>query len=492
MTRHMEGPRWKRETRFPFLRLRPLIAVLTAAVILAAACGGDDESGTGAPDQPATTTQASEPDTAQDSDGSAAAEDSDEPAVQDSDGSAAAEDSDEPAMAELSGTIGFIKGPHSAMEAEFEQQIIDDFNADVAPNVEVEFSTYDWPVHVAELTTLFASGSPPDAQYLVDLIYPSFAEQGQLHDMTELVNDPSWADERAAISPFAWDLAEQQGGTWGVPVLGAVYNIFINKDLLEEAGVADSWDDSYESMLAAARALTTDDVFGFAARTSAADFAWWDWYPYIHNAGGDVLSDDWSSCGLVGQDVVDAMQFLIDIHTAGVAPEPGSLTNQGLFDAFKAGKIAILHHETPNITDLNANPPDFEWDVAFAPPGPQGQTVMGNFGILSIAEASDNKDAAWAFIKHWASAPQVGRFAEQVSLQVVREDIIDDLFAENAAMAKVQSDLVPRVQGLQPHPQILEALQSAWPVAEDAFRGNLTGAEAIAGMCDAIDGVLAG
>ena len=213
-----------------------------------------------------------------------------------------------------------------------------------------------------------------------DLIYPSFAEQGLLHDMTGLVNDPAWADERAAIESFAWELAEQQGGTWGVPVLGAVYNIFINKTLLEEAGVLETWDDSYESMLEAAQALTTDDVYGWAARTSAADFAWWDWYPYVHNAGADVLSADGTSCGLVGSDVTDAMQFLIDIHTAGVSPPAGSLDNQGLYDLFKAGRIAILHHETPNIPDLLADPPDFEWDVAFAPPRPQGHTVMGNFG----------------------------------------------------------------------------------------------------------------
>ncbi len=453
-----------------------LLAVISVFMLVAAACGSDDavdtdEATPQATAEPAPVTTGDSPDASADDTG---------------------DGGDDASVAALSGTIGFIKGPHSAMEAEFEQQIIDDFNSQVAPDVKVEFSTYDWPVHVAELTTLFASGSPPDVQYLVDLIYPSFAEQGVLHDMTDLVNDPSWADERANISPFAWDLAEQQGGTWGVPVLGAVYNIFINETLLEEAGVLDSWDDSYESMLAAAKALTTDEVYGFAARTSAADFAWWDWYPYIHNAGGDVLSDDWAECGLVGQDVVDAMQFLIDIHTAGVTPPIGSLDNQGLFDLFAAGRIAILHHETPNIVALNTNPPDFDWTVAAAPPGPQGHTVMGNFGILSIAEASDNKDAAWAFIKHWASAPQVGRFAEQVNLQVVRTDIIDDLFGDNPAMQSVQTELVPRVQGLQPHPKILEALQAAWPVVEDAFRGNLNGEEAIAGMCEAIDGVLAG
>lgn len=462
-------------------RLWRVIAVILACALVAAACGNDDDPGEGSvPAAPEV--------------GDSSGDSSSEPAG-DSDGMA--EDSSTPAPTaepepELSGTIGFIKGPHSAMEVEFNDQIIADFNAQVAPDVRVEFSTYDWPVHVAELTTLFASGSPPDVQYLVDLIYPAFAEQGVLHDMTDLVNDPDWAEERANISPFAWDLAEQQGGTWGVPVLGAVYNIFINETLLEEAGLLESWDDSYESMLAAAEALTTDEVFGFGARTSAADFAWWDWYPYIHNAGGDVLSDDWTECGLVGQDVVDAMQFLIDIHTAGVTPAIGSVDNQGLFDLFAAGRIAILHHETPNIVALNENPPDFEWTVAAAPPGPQGHTVMGNFGILSIAEASDNKEAAWEFIKHWASAPQVGRFAEQVSLQVVRTDILGDLFAGNPAMQKVQSEMVPRVQGLQPSPHIIEALQAAWPVVEDAFRGNRTGEEAIAGMCEAIDGVLAG
>ena len=470
-----------------------LLAVILAFALIAAGCGDDDPDEAA---QPATQPAGdATPDSADDP--GEPAEPATEPAGDAADGSAddPAESGDEGDVASeppLSGTIGFIKGPHSAMEVEFEEQIIADFNAQVAPDVTVEFSTYDWPVHVAELTTLFASGSPPDVQYLVDLIYPSFAEQGVLHDMTDLVNDPSWADERANISPFAWDLAEQQGGTWGVPVLGAVYNIFINETLLEEAGLLDGWDDSYESMLAAAEALTTDEVFGFAARTSAADFAWWDWYPYIHNAGGDVLSDDWTACGLVGQDVVDAMQFLIDIHTAGVTPAIGSVDNQGLFDLFAAGRVAILHHETPNIVSLNTNPPDFDWTVAAAPPGPRGHTVMGNFGILSIAEASDNKEAAWEFIKHWASAPQVGRFAEQVSLQVVRTDIIDELFEDNPAMQTVQSELVPRVQGLQPHPQILEALQAAWPVAEDAFRGNLTGEEAIAGMCEAIDGVLAG
>ena len=125
-------------------------------------------------------------------------------------------------------------------------------------------------------------------------------------------------------------------------------------------------------------------------RTRVSDFAFWDWFPYIHNAGADILNKDWSGNGLAGAE--DAMQFLIDLHKAKVTPPVGSVDWQGQFDLFKAGKIAIYHGETPQINELLASPPPFKWDVAYAPPGPKGQTVMGNFGILSVAAASKNKD----------------------------------------------------------------------------------------------------
>ncbi|MCY4457221.1 MAG: hypothetical protein OXB90_04625, partial [Acidimicrobiaceae bacterium] len=107
-------------------RFWQLLAVAFVCALIATACGNDSETGGTTDTTPDTTsTSSAEPD---------------------------------PTPA-LSGTIGFIKGPHSAMEAEFQEQIIADFKAQVAPDVNVNFSTYDWPVHVAELTTLFASGS---------------------------------------------------------------------------------------------------------------------------------------------------------------------------------------------------------------------------------------------------------------------------------------------------------------------------------------------
>ena len=46
-------------------------------------------------------------------------------------------------------------------------------------------------------------------------------------------------------------------------------------------------------------------------------------------------------------------------------------------------------------------------------------------------------------------------------------------------MQKIQKGFVPRVKGVQPRPKILTMLQQIWPVAENAYLGNLTGKEAI-------------
>ena len=60
----------------------------------------------------------------------------------------------------------------------------------------------------------------------------------------------------------------------------------------------------------------------------------------------------------------------------------------------------------------------------------------------------------------------MGRFASEVNLQVVRTDIVNQLYADKPAMQRIQKEFVPRVKGLQPRPKILTMLQQIWPVAE--------------------------
>ena len=393
------------------------------------------------------------------------------------------------AAGEASGDITFIKGPHHANDKEFQQQIIAGFNKKF-PKIKVTATFYDWAQMDTQLTTAFSGGSPPDVLYLVDMVYPFYARQGGLEDMTSYVGDAAWKGERDAIEPFAWNLATQQGKVWGVPVLGAVYLVLVNQDLLQKADVTD-WNSSYDALLRAAQKTTQGNAYGFSVRTAVNDYAFWDWFPYMHNAGADILNRNWTACGLNNPDSVAAMQFLIDLHTKyKVTPPVGAVDWQGQKDLFKAGRIAIHHDETTLVNDLQAKPPGFKWDIGMAPPGPKGRTAMGNFGFMCIAKSSKNKQAAWEFIKYWASAPVVSRYAEEVSLQIVRRDAVAGMWKGNSMMARVQSQFVPRVEGIQPHPKMRQILAAFWPTMEGAYRGQMAGADALKKACEEITSTL--
>jgi hypothetical protein len=57
-------------------------------------------------------------------------------------------------------------------------------------------------------------------------------------------------------------------------------------------------------------------------------------------------------------------------------------------------------------------------------------------------------------------------------------------------MARIQSEFVPKVQGIQPHPKMQQMLTGLWPKAEGAYRGQLDGGAAITQATQANQGVL--
>jgi multiple sugar transport system substrate-binding protein len=390
----------------------------------------------------------------------------------------------------LAGEISMLKGPHAATEMQIEQKIIDGF-VKTHPDVKVKFSTYDWAQMNAQLNTAFSSGSPPDIIYLTDGTYPFYAAQGVLEDMTQYVKASGYKSEYDAVQPFAWDLATYQDKVWGVPALGAVYLIVVNTDLVGKTGVSD-WNSSYEKMREAAIKATSGKTYGFSVRTAVNDFAYWDWFPYMHNAGADVLDAAKTGPGLQNADSAAAMQFLIDLHQKDkVTPPVGEVDWQGQKDLFKAGRIAIHHDDSTLITELRQKDPGFKWDIAMVPPGPKKQSVMGNFGFLCISKASKNKAAAWEYIKHWTSGPVVSSFSKQTTLQVVRSDVdVDSLWSDDPIMARIQKEFVPKVQGIQTHPKLQQVITSFWPSIEAAYRGKYGGAQALEAAGKAIQGAL--
>ncbi len=386
-------------------------------------------------------------------------------------------------------TVTIIKGPHHPQDAQFWDTMKQEFEA-AHPDIALNPTFFDWATMDAQLTAGYA-GEPPDVVYLVDLVLAKFVNAGQVADITALVDAEDYAAEREAIAPFTWDVTEFDGKQYGVGALGAAVGIFYNIDLLEAAGITE-FPTTREALVEAAKAVQTDQVWGFQFRDSFTDYAHWDWLPYVHNDDGDVMTADLTAQNL-DPAAAAATQYLADMKLVhGVSPEAGAydwLT--GNRPLFEAGRIAILMDEYPQAVVWEVDQPvDFRLGVAQAPATEEGgkQTTMGNFGYATISEKSPNKEAAWEVVKWWTSADVINPYAAQIGLQTVRVDSSPPY--ESELLQIVQDQYVPAVQGIQPTENYYEMLTNVWPEVERAYRGEQTGEEAMVKAGEVVTGLL--
>lgn len=386
-------------------------------------------------------------------------------------------------------TIRFIKGTHAANDAELWAAMKSEFEAS-HPGIVLEPEFYDWATMPEQLTAGYASDDPWDVVYNTDQVLARWVSEGLIADITAMANDPAWATEREGIAPFTWDVVNIDGAEYGVGVLGAVFNLWANLNLLEEAGITE-FPTTREAFRDATIATTKEGVYGFELRDAVANSAFWDWFPWIHNDHADILTDDWSAQNL-SPNGAPGTQFISDLQSVDkVTPEVGAYDWDGAAALFAAGRIAILHDESWRATVWDADPGlPFEYEAFMAPFGEDGtkQTAMGNFGYATISEASENKEAAWEFIKWWASADVINPYAATIGLQTVRVDSLP--VYNNPHLEKIQAELVPMVQPPQMHINWAEMVRTMWPEVEKAYRGEQTGEEAMAKSAEIITGLL--
>lgn len=417
--------------------------------------------------------------------GGAATPDSEETQPGDGDANGATEGS-------VEGSIVLYKGPFSPNEEEEIGELIAGFQVE-HPDVDVEFEQFDWEGMAQQFPTRFMSDDPPDVNAVPDLEYGKWVERGAFEDLTPYIEDPAWAEEFAAIPDEVWDIARgPDGKIYGVPWWGVVLSmLFVNEDLLEQAGV-DDFNSSPEAFADAVREIDAlgDDVFGFGIRTDQFNPAAFDWASWLHTAGARLLNDDWSECTANTTGAQDTFDFLSGlIVEEQLAPAPGAYDQQGLQDLFIAGRLGITHDANGFVSTLLDEDPDFDFDVAPLPPGTTGEhaTGMWGLGLLTMSSRSEDKDAAWEFIRYLTSADVVVDYFTRTSLLPNRTDVADRMFEGDPYSAKVVDEVLPGARGWQLHPDLNEMLGRAQPAFDRLFRGDADAAEALAEVCGAVE-----
>lgn len=280
-------------------------------------------------------------------------------------------------------------------------KIVNDFTAQ-NPNIKIKLLSAPYASTKQQLVTGAASKTLPDVVGLDGAWVNDFAKQGAITDLSKLMADANYDASQLASQ------VQVKGKTYMIPVVNFVYPLFVNKDLLAKAGVAEVPTTRTQFLDAAKKiSATGSDVKGWALPLDTAvpngiqnDVMSWLWA-----SGGSMLTD--GKPNLTSAPVKSAVEYVKSLNDAGVIA-PGSLTmkEQDKVEKFTNGQVGMMVDSLAHINLIRKNKPDLKFEVA-ALPAEDGYT--GKRGIpyaswgIGISNSTKHKAEAFKFVSYLLS-----------------------------------------------------------------------------------------
>ncbi len=264
------------------------------------------------------------------------------------------------------------------------------------------------------LLTELTAGTAPDVFWLPGTDIADFATRGVILDLRSLADASGHNDADFYPGPmFHLTFNPATGNTgetlWGLPRDVSTFALYINLDLIAEAGV----DDPRE--LAAAGTWNWDTLREVAdgigslggGITGYGQSTWWGPYGYwLNAAGGGFFNADRSACSLDSDGSIAGLTALQELYANGsVVPwgeDPEAPFRAGTLGMFQNGRWA-----TPGIRTV-----DFNWDVVKLPDGPGGPSNWLFWGAYVVNASTEHPEQAWQLVQALTTAEVQAQIAE--------------------------------------------------------------------------------
>ncbi|MET7397078.1 sugar ABC transporter substrate-binding protein [Dactylosporangium sp. NPDC005572] len=277
------------------------------------------------------------------------------------------------------------------------------------PNVtDIKFDSLPFDTYTTALTTQIAGGNQPDLAWILENSAPDFVSSGALVPLDDTLQktDGYQFDDLAAGPRKLW---ETQGKLYAYPFSTSPFGVFVNTDLVKQAGqqtpaeliAAGQWNwDNALKLGAAVNAksgkagLVVRD-FDYKTWNNLASF-WGGW-------GAQAWSADGKTCGFDKPEMVEAMTTLHKaVFTDKALPGPGVSAD------FFAGDAAMTITQISRASLLKNT---FGWDLVPLPQGKVGSyAVFGQAGI-GVFKKSRHAAAAQEFLAFMTSPANSAKLA---------------------------------------------------------------------------------
>ena len=380
------------------MQVRRWATTVVALSLIAAACGGDDETTTG--DTTAGTTA---------------------PAESTADTTADTAASDTTAAAEGSGDgveIRWRTRPDNDAEAAVYNSIsegIDAANGDTV-SLSYEPGTNEGSPYQDQLVTEIGNGTAPDVFWIPGTDVARFQKEGLILDLAPMATEGGFDASEFYPEPMyhlTYDPAAGAPGDklWGLPRDVSTFALYLNNDLIAESGADDP------RALAAAGEWDWAAFQGVAEKVTALGGAnkgfgmssWWANYGLFMNAaGGGFFNEDRTACALDSAESVAGLTQAKAIFDAGLAVPFGE-DGEAPWKAGTVGMFVNGRWATPGAR----SDAGFNWDVVQLPVGPGG--TQGNWlfwGAYVVNANTEHPQEAWDLVQALTTADTQGQISE--------------------------------------------------------------------------------
>jgi multiple sugar transport system substrate-binding protein len=352
----------------------------------------------------------------------------------------------------------------------------------------------------AKLRTVLASGAPPDSIRINDDFVKGYYAEGSLLDLREYM-------EKDGINPddyysVAFNFPKQPDGAHAAwPIMTNPGVIYINTDAFAEAGVElppKNWSDegwTWDDFLAAAQKLNIPgERYGCMVFPDTALETVWP----VNNGSDGIYSKDGTRFTLAEPPATDAIQWVADlalkhkVHPDFATITAGENTPNWALSQLATGKVAMMLGLTSGIPYLRKNA-KVKFDIVPTPKKVTRKTV-NTMTVLAIPKESKNPDRAWSFLKY-AVGPEASevlatsRGFMPVSKSASKLFVPDDQGPANLALV---SQALENAVNENFSEYIQQARSIYRPVLDTVWSGQQTAAEALGGVAQKVNDVLAG
>lgn len=294
----------------------------------------------------------------------------------------------------------------------------------------------DWATFGNTVSTRIAGGERADIISVATEGQRLMSSKGLFEPLDELIERDSaetqefYDNVSSNLQGWLDKYGSPDGSTYFVPGGYNTVAMYLNRDVFEAAGVEIpdtdwTWDE-FRTI-----AENVKEETGAFITTAGAGFPFGQILPWLFTNGASTLDAEWTTATFDSPEAVEAAEFVKALVEDELVPQPG-----GEFDGatqYQRGSLASLTGGRYTLPDVRRLEMVDQTKIVNFPNNAGPGTPIGWDG-WAIFKASENKEAAWTFLKWLMTVEASEYYAEQGGTNVpVREDVAaSESFLNNA------------------------------------------------------------